>query len=56
MFDAILKPGDICALVPVIEGAGGWASAIDGSDPLAGTEMLACAPVLKDTLLERSRR
>jgi histidinol phosphatase-like enzyme (inositol monophosphatase family) len=56
MFDPILKPWDICALVPVIEGAGGWASAIDGSDPVAGTDMIACAPALKDTLLERLKR
>ena len=41
MFDPVLKPWDICALVPVIEGAGRRATAIDGSDPVNGTDMLA---------------
>jgi myo-inositol-1(or 4)-monophosphatase len=51
MFDPVLKPWDICALVPVIEGAGGRATAIDGSDPVNGTDMLASSGALHEELL-----
>lgn len=40
MFDPVLKPWDICALVPVIEGAGGRVTAIDGGDPLEGRGLI----------------
>ena len=52
MFDPVLKPWDICALVPVIEGAGGRATAIDGSDPVNGTDMLASSGALHEELLK----
>ncbi|MGI9133152.1 MAG: inositol monophosphatase family protein [Rhodoferax sp.] len=58
MFDPILKPWDICAFVPVIEGAGGRATAIDGSDPLGATDMLASGGALHEevvALLAQSR-
>lgn len=51
MFDPLLKPWDICALVPVIEGAGGRATAIDGGDPLLGTDLLASNGTLHDQLV-----
>jgi histidinol phosphatase-like enzyme (inositol monophosphatase family) len=51
MFDPVLKPWDICALVPVIEGAGGRATAIDGGDPLQGTDLLASSGGLHEELL-----
>jgi len=47
----VLKPWDICALVPVIEGAGGRATAIDGGDPVLGMDMLASSGVLHEELL-----
>jgi histidinol phosphatase-like enzyme (inositol monophosphatase family) len=51
MFDPLLKAWDICALVPVIEGAGGRVTAIDGSDPLQGTDMVASNGSLHDELI-----
>lgn len=41
MLDPALKPWDICALVPVIEGAGGRITTIDGGNPLLGNNLLA---------------
>lgn len=41
MIDPVLKPWDICALVPVIEGAGGRVTGIDGGDPLRASDLLA---------------
>jgi histidinol phosphatase-like enzyme (inositol monophosphatase family) len=52
MFDPVLKAWDICALVPVIEGAGGRVTAIDGSDPLHATDLLASNGALHDELLQ----
>jgi myo-inositol-1(or 4)-monophosphatase len=52
MLDPVLKPWDICALVPVIEGAGGRATTIDGRDPLQGTDLLASGGELHDELLK----
>lgn len=52
MFDPLLKPWDICALVPVIEGAGGRVTAIDGGDPLHATDLLASGEGLHDALVE----
>jgi len=40
MFDPVLKPWDICALVPVIEGAGGRATGLDGGNPLTASNLL----------------
>jgi histidinol phosphatase-like enzyme (inositol monophosphatase family) len=51
MFDPLLKPWDICALVPVIEGAGGRVTTIDGGDPLSGTDMVASNGVLHDEVV-----
>lgn len=55
MFDPKLKPWDIFSFVPVIEGAGGRATAIDGSNPLTGTDMLATAGPLHDAVVEMLR-
>ena len=41
MLDPTLKPWDICALVPVIEGAGGRVTTTDGGNPLHGSDLLA---------------
>ena len=41
MIDPVLKPWDICAVVPVIEGAGGRITSIDGGDPLVGSDLVA---------------
>jgi fructose-1,6-bisphosphatase/inositol monophosphatase family enzyme len=41
MIDPVLKIWDIAALLPVIEGAGGRVTAIDGGDPLAASDLLA---------------
>ena len=41
MVDPVLKAWDICALVPVIEGAGGRVTGLDGGDPLAASDLLA---------------
>jgi myo-inositol-1(or 4)-monophosphatase len=51
MFDPLLKAWDICALVPVIEGAGGRVTAIDGSDPLQATDMVASNGAFHDELV-----
>jgi histidinol phosphatase-like enzyme (inositol monophosphatase family) len=51
MFDPLLKAWDICALVPVIEGAGGRVTAIDGSDPLHATDMVASNGAFHDELI-----
>jgi histidinol phosphatase-like enzyme (inositol monophosphatase family) len=52
MFDPLLKAWDICALVPVIEGAGGRVTAIDGSDPLHATDMVASNGAFHDELVQ----
>jgi len=36
-----MKPWDILALVPVIEGAGGRVTSLDGGDPLQASDLLA---------------
>ncbi len=51
MFDPALKAWDICALVPVIEGAGGRVTALDGGDPLQASDLLASGGGLHDELL-----
>jgi myo-inositol-1(or 4)-monophosphatase len=52
MIDPVLKAWDICALVPVIEGAGGRVTGIDGGDPLAATDLLASGdPALHEAVL-----
>jgi histidinol phosphatase-like enzyme (inositol monophosphatase family) len=56
MFDPLLKPWDICALVPVIEGAGGRVTTIAGGDPLQGTDLLASSGALHDELLRLMAR
>ncbi len=56
MFDPKLKPWDIFSFVPVIEGAGGRATAIDGSNPLTGTDMVATAGPLHDAVVEMLAR
>jgi histidinol phosphatase-like enzyme (inositol monophosphatase family) len=49
-----LKPWDVQALVPIIEGAGGVVSAWDGGDAQNGGTVLACGdPVLHVRLVER---
>lgn len=37
-----LQAWDILALVPVIEGAGGCLSGLDGASPLAARDLVAC--------------
>lgn len=44
--DPSMSIWDIAALIPVIEGAGGIITALDGSDPLQATNLLACVPGL----------
>lgn len=44
--DPSMSPWDIAAIVPVIEGAGGIVTALDGTDPLQATNLLACVPGL----------
>ncbi len=56
MFDPKLKPWDIFSFVPVIEGAGGRATAIDGGNPLTGTDMLASAGPLHDEVVALLRK
>jgi myo-inositol-1(or 4)-monophosphatase len=51
MLDAVLKPWDILALVPVIEGAGGRVTSIAGTDPLQASDLLACGPTLHAQLV-----
>lgn len=51
MFDPVLKPWDICSFVPVIEGAGGVATSISGTDPLSATDLVACSRGLHAELL-----
>jgi histidinol phosphatase-like enzyme (inositol monophosphatase family) len=52
MMDPVLKAWDICALVPVIEGAGGRVTGLDGTDPLTATDLLASGDgVLHETVL-----
>lgn len=52
MFDPILKPWDIFSFVPVIEGAGGRATSIDGGNPLVGTDMVASSPSLHPAVVK----
>lgn len=52
MLDPVLKPWDILALVPVIEGAGGRVTGIDGGDPLLAKDLLASAGGLHDEVLQ----
>jgi histidinol phosphatase-like enzyme (inositol monophosphatase family) len=52
MIDPVLKAWDICALVPVIEGAGGRVTGVDGGDPLAASDLLASGdPALHEQVL-----
>lgn len=44
--DPTMSPWDIAAIVPIIEGAGGIVTALDGTDPLQATNLLACVPGL----------
>lgn len=53
MFDPKLKPWDIFSFVPVIEGAGGRATAINGSNPLTASDMFASAGLLHDEVVAR---
>ncbi|MBS0367072.1 MAG: histidinol-phosphatase [Proteobacteria bacterium] len=55
MFDPALKPWDIMAIVPVIEGAGGRVSTLAGDDPLQGSDMFASGGALHDEVLELLR-
>lgn len=56
MLDPQLSRWDICALVPVIEGAGGCITALDGGDPMAAQDLLACGdPALHAQLLRALR-
>lgn len=52
MLDPVLKPWDILALVPVIEGAGGRVTGIDGGDPLQAKDLLASGGNLHDEVLQ----
>ena len=55
--EAGLKPYDIVALVPIIEGAGGVVTTWDGGRPEAGGAIVACGdPRLHEAVLERLRR
>ena len=40
--EAALKPWDIQALIPIIEGAGGAVTTWDGGDPSQGGRVVAC--------------
>ena len=51
MIDPVLKPWDTMALVPVIEGAGGRVTGIDGGDPLKAQDLLATGGGLHDEVL-----
>lgn len=51
MLDPTLKPWDICALVPVVEGAGGRVTTIDGGNPLDGSDLLATNGALHEHVL-----
>ncbi|MBU9589639.1 inositol monophosphatase family protein [Burkholderia multivorans] len=51
MLDPMLKAWDICALVPVVEGAGGRVTTIDGGNPLHGDNLLATNSVLHERVL-----
>lgn len=54
MMDPVLKAWDICALVPVIEGAGGRVTGLDGTDPLTATDLLASGDaVLHEAVLRQ---
>jgi len=57
-FDVVIEAGleiyDIAAQVPVVRGAGGVITGLDGGDPLASNTILAAAtPELHACLLER---
>jgi len=57
MFDAALQPWDIAALVPVVEGAGGRLSGLDGGPPMAARDLLASgsAALHEEVLRELAR-
>ena len=46
-----LAPWDIAALVPIVEEAGGRATAVDGTPPIQGPGLLTTNGVLHDALL-----
>lgn len=52
MLDPVVKPWDILALVPVIEGAGGRVTSLEGGDPLQACDLLASGGGLHDEVLE----
>jgi myo-inositol-1(or 4)-monophosphatase len=52
MIDPALQPWDIHALVPVIEGAGGRVTGIDGGDPVQASDLVATAGYLHAEVLE----
>lgn len=56
MLDPVLSTWDICALVPVIEGAGGCVSALDGGDPLAARDLIASGDAALHAELLRALR
>ncbi len=53
VFEASLKPYDVQALIPIVQGAGGAISTWDGQDPAMGGCVLASGnPTLHTTLLQ----
>ena len=57
VFDAALQPWDIAALVPVVEGAGGRLSGLDGGPPMAARDLLASgSPALHAEVLRELAR
>ena len=54
--EAALKPWDIQALIPIVEGAGGVVTAWDGADASQGGRVVACGdPALHAAVVDRLR-
>lgn len=52
MVDPIMNPWDIMAVVPVIRGAGGTITDINGANPVSGNSIVAASPNLHPLVLQ----
>jgi myo-inositol-1(or 4)-monophosphatase len=52
MVDPVLKPWDMYAIIPVIEGAGGIITSYEGGDPLHANSLVAASPQLHEKVLQ----
>tara|TARA_B100000965_G_scaffold219022_2_gene183333 strand:- start:494 stop:1267 length:774 start_codon:yes stop_codon:yes gene_type:complete len=56
MVDPIMNPWDLLPLIPVIRGAGGIITDLDGNEAEAGSSAVAAVPALHTQVLERLQK